>query len=303
MSVKTLLIVDDDPLNIKIINEYLLAIRPVKYELLNANNAQLALTIALEVVPDLILTDWEMPVMNGIELIKALKKDKITKDIPVIMATGIMVNSEDLDVALSSGAIDYIRKPIDEVELIARIRTVLEMSDYTKEINLQKEIYLIAQEELHQFDILQLKNELDSKEQELASSINSHINNENKAFDLKQKLAALKPHLDDNGKRLLHNSLAYLKQQENQISLVELENKFDHIHNSFYQKLEAQCSEITKNDKILTTFMVLGFTPVEIAIIIKKSPNSVNVGFSRIRNKLNIKDNRSLRNFLKTLKS
>jgi hypothetical protein len=93
-----------------------------------------------------------------------------------------------------------------------------------------------------------------------------------------------------------------LKQNENQISLLKLENKFDQIHSRFYRNLESKNNAITKNEKILATFMVLGFMPAEIAIIIKKSANSVNVGFSRLRVKLNQNDNRSLRRLLKALK-
>ena len=280
----------------------MLTVTPVKYEMLNASNARLALKIANSVVPDLIVTDWEMPEMNGIEFINALKKNDLTKDIPVIMATGIMMTSDDLNLALSSGAVDFIRKPIDKIELIARVRTVLELSDFIYEIKLQKEISPNQQQASQENEISALKIQLNDKEQELASSINYHIQNENKANDITEKLKSLKPFLNDQGQGVMRSLLVSLKQNESQISLLELENKFDDIHSRFYRKIESKNDAITKNDKILATFMVLGFMPAEIAIIIEKSANSVNVGFSRLRTKLNQGDNRSLRKFLKTLK-
>ena len=57
----------------------MLTVTPVKYEVLNASNAPLALKIANSVVPDLIITDWEMPEMNGIEAVGKLKSYKYTK--------------------------------------------------------------------------------------------------------------------------------------------------------------------------------------------------------------------------------
>lgn len=280
----------------------MLTVTPVKYEVLNASNAPLALKIANSVVPDLIITDWEMPEMNGIQFIQAVKKNEITSHIPVIMATGIMITSYDLNVALSSGATDFIRKPVDKIELIARVRTVLEMSDYIQKLNQQKEIILKQQQELHEYEIGELKTQLSDKEQELASSINYHIQNENRAGEVTEKMTTLKPYLNEQGQSVLRSLLMDLKQNENQISLLKLENKFDQIHSRFYRNLESKNNAITKNEKILATFMVLGFMPAEIAIIIKKSANSVNVGFSRLRVKLNQNDNRSLRRLLKALK-
>ena len=65
--------------------------------------------------------DWQMPVMDGIEATKQLKLNDTTKDIPVIISTGIMIDSSDLSAALIVGAVDYLRKPFDEIELIARV--------------------------------------------------------------------------------------------------------------------------------------------------------------------------------------
>jgi len=70
-----------------------------------------------------------MPEMDGIEFIKQLKQSTITADIPVIMCTGVMTSSENLNTALNAGAVDYIRKPIDEIELIARTKANLHLAN------------------------------------------------------------------------------------------------------------------------------------------------------------------------------
>ena len=123
-----ILIVDDESSHQLAIMDIIEA-QELDYDLLSAFNGQEALVIALKEQPDLIITDWEMPVMDGIAFIQALKNEKCLSDIPVIMCTGIMTNSENLKVALEVGANDYIRKPIDGLELIARVNANLHLAE------------------------------------------------------------------------------------------------------------------------------------------------------------------------------
>lgn len=138
MSAK-ILIVDDQPDNLDVIVRFIEEDNS-PYELLQALNAEIALRIVEAELPDLIITDWEMPGMNGIELIKQLKNNKTTSDIPVIMCTGVMTSSENLQTALNAGAVDYIRKPIDKIELIARIKSMLQLADSIKKQKKKLEI-------------------------------------------------------------------------------------------------------------------------------------------------------------------
>lgn len=94
-----------------------------KYSFLNAENGEQAYEVATEEVPDLILMDWEMPVMDGIEALKHLKSTDITRDIPVIMITAF----KNLQEAFDAGATDYIHKPIDKVELRVRVKSTLSL--------------------------------------------------------------------------------------------------------------------------------------------------------------------------------
>ena len=70
-----------------------------------------------------------MPGMNGIELIRNIKKDPEIEAIPVIMCTSVMTSSENLSLAMEAGAIDYVRMPIDPIELQARVRTALNLTE------------------------------------------------------------------------------------------------------------------------------------------------------------------------------
>ncbi|MBT3207536.1 MAG: hybrid sensor histidine kinase/response regulator [Bacteroidetes bacterium] len=132
-----ILLVDDNEANLNTVFNIINA-SDEPYDLIQANSGRVACNIAFEEDIDLIIMDWDMPAMTGIEALKILKEDKRTKHIPVIMFTGVMTTSENLMTALDAGAVDYIRKPIDKIELIARIRSMLTLAESFKKIERQK---------------------------------------------------------------------------------------------------------------------------------------------------------------------
>ncbi len=133
MNEHQILIVDDDNQNLQLLYTYLSLI-DTSFNIIKTNRSKKALKLAKSRIPDLIITDWEMPALNGLELLKELKEDKETKDIPVIMLTGIMLASENLKLAFDAGAVDFISKPVRKNELSARVTSVLKLSDSYKEI-------------------------------------------------------------------------------------------------------------------------------------------------------------------------
>ena len=92
------------------------------YEVLLASNGEEATELAEREYPDLILLDVKMPGIDGIEVCKRLKAEPKTQFIPVIMITGYVDNKM---VAIESGADDFVNKPVDLVELAARVRSIL----------------------------------------------------------------------------------------------------------------------------------------------------------------------------------
>src|ERR1035437_7120465 len=95
-------------------------------EVISASNGKSALSIAAQELPDLILLDIMMPEMDGIEVLNILVKDKNTADIPVLMVSA-KSEIEDIEGALNMGAVDYIAKPFNDVELLARMRAALRL--------------------------------------------------------------------------------------------------------------------------------------------------------------------------------
>lgn len=130
---RSILVVDDDPTVVVSIFE-MLQDAFKEYTFLQANSGRTAYNVALSKKPKLIITDWDMPNLNGIELIRLLKSNPETYEIPVIMSTGVMLTSEHLRHALEAGAIDFVRKPIDAIELQARVNAMILMSEYISKI-------------------------------------------------------------------------------------------------------------------------------------------------------------------------
>lgn len=121
MTGKTVLIVDDEAAIREMIA---VALQMAGYRCLEASNAQSAHAIVVDHQPDIILLDWMMPDVSGIELARRLKRETAYADIPIIMLTARSEEDNKIQ-GLEAGADDYITKPFSPRELIARLKAVL----------------------------------------------------------------------------------------------------------------------------------------------------------------------------------
>jgi putative two-component system response regulator len=119
----TILVVDDIPTNIRILERKLLK---ENYTIISANSGKAALEMVEKNEPDLILLDVMMPHMSGFEVCKILKSNPKTKSIPIIFLTA-RVESEAIVTGLNAGAVDYVAKPFNHAELLSRIKTHTEL--------------------------------------------------------------------------------------------------------------------------------------------------------------------------------
>jgi len=124
MGVAKVLIVDDES---SIRDMLRMSLEMHDFECFEASNAQAAHASILDNNPDIVLLDWMMPGTSGIELVRRLKRDSMTQDLPIIMLTA--KTEEDNKVhGLSVGADDYITKPFSLRELVARMNALLRRS-------------------------------------------------------------------------------------------------------------------------------------------------------------------------------
>lgn len=125
---KRILVIDDLPENVFMLQDRL---EHEGYEVLTAYDGRSGIQKAQAELPDLILLDIMMPDINGIEVCRTLVKDSNTSDIPIILVTA-KTGAEDTKEGLDAGAFDYIKKPFNKIELLARVRSALKVSEASK---------------------------------------------------------------------------------------------------------------------------------------------------------------------------
>ena len=115
------LIVDDEPWNLEVLEAYF---EGTGYKIIRASNGEEALSVLGKEPVDLVLLDVMMPGMDGYGVCKKIKHQENTRYIPVVMVTSLGSKSAKI-VATTDGADDFITKPIDKTELLARVKSLI----------------------------------------------------------------------------------------------------------------------------------------------------------------------------------
>ncbi len=125
---KKILVIDDLPENVFMLQDRL---EHEGFEVLTAYDGYTGIDKARNELPDLILLDVMMPDITGLEVCKILVNEPTTKDIPIILVTA-KSGAEDTKEGLEAGAFDYIKKPFNRIELLARVKSALKLSEAHK---------------------------------------------------------------------------------------------------------------------------------------------------------------------------
>ena len=125
---KRILVIDDLPENVFMLQDRL---EHEGFLVFTAYDGKSGIEKAVKELPDLILLDVMMPDITGIEVCKTLVSDEATKGIPIILVTA-KSGAEDTKEGLEAGAFDYIKKPFNRIELLARVHSALKLSDANK---------------------------------------------------------------------------------------------------------------------------------------------------------------------------
>ena len=124
MAPATVLVVDDDPVILKLLE---VNFEMEGFEVVRASDGAMGLERAREVLPDIVILDVMMPRMTGYEVAKALREDDLTARIPIIFVTA-RAQSSDVERGIELGVDDYVTKPFDPLDLIARVNALLARS-------------------------------------------------------------------------------------------------------------------------------------------------------------------------------
>lgn len=286
-----ILVVDDEIENLKVVIEYF---RNEPFRIMYAPNGQAGYEVAIQEHPDIILMDWAMPVMNGIQTTLKIKSTFNLTDIPIVMTTGIMTSSEDLKSALEAGAIDYIRKPFDRVELKARVSSTLRLRRSQQEIqskNSEIERLLIREKEL-------LKSELEQKDRELTTqAMNVHERDQFLESLLEQINATAARYPEELAGAFADIRKVISTQLKVKNSWEHFVTHFESVHPDFFKRLKEEFPRLTGNDLKLSAYVKIGMGNKEIASIMGVEPSSVKSSLRRLKKKIGMEPEGSIRDF------
>ena len=122
-----ILVVDDEPRNVRILQ---IQLNARGYTVYTAADGLQALEVVKEEMPDLILLDINMPKMDGFEVVKQVRANEATEFIPIVMITALRDTRENRIKSIEAGADDFIEKPFDSLEVLARVRSLLRIKHY-----------------------------------------------------------------------------------------------------------------------------------------------------------------------------
>jgi len=261
-----ILVVDDDIIHVKSMVYFL--VKNLDCDVLSATTGSAAISIVKDTVPDLILIDWSMPGMSGIETIIELKNNAVFCDIPVIMMSGIMMTSSHLKSAMQIGAVDFLRKPIDEIELVSRVCNMLRISDMQKQVKQQN---------------LMLQNQLTSN----ISSL-QHFSEQKKAMN--KKLKELKHYFFNGSQQIPEGLFEELDGlfNDTELNWADFQTNFEFIHHDFLKRVKQLYPALTLSELRMCAFIRLNMTNKDIANIICISPESVNTARKRLKRKMEV---------------
>ncbi len=147
---KKILIADDAAVNVKLVSEILKS----RYDIITAYDGSSCMKTASEQKPDLILLDVVMPDMNGYDVCRGLRSDPVTSHIPVIFITS-RKDLDDVVMGFEAGGVDYITKPFNSAELIARVETHLALVSMSDDMRTYSEsLEFISQQLLEKTKLL-----------------------------------------------------------------------------------------------------------------------------------------------------
>lgn len=288
---KTILLVDDDP---DITNAIVTVFEGTNWTFMQARNGKQALEIARVERPDLVITDWEMPGVNGLDLIKALKRDDQTQEIAIIMLTGRMMDSVHLQEALELGANDFIGKPFNEVELKARVDSILCLFEEHHE-------KLIMQRRLAESEKERLRMELAYSKQILTEKMHMQACMGNKINDFISILNQIKKDSVLPVAEYIERQIQVLQAEKKENLEAEYWSYFEQSHPYFFKQLKSRHPGLTGKEQKICALVMLDLSNKHIALFFSNSESTIKTTRKLLRRKLGLTPDVDLSDYLKSL--
>jgi DNA-binding NarL/FixJ family response regulator len=305
-----ILVVDDEPQNIELLEAHLV---PQGYEIVKAANGEEALGKLSDTQIDLILLDVKMPDMDGFEVTRRVRQDNTHRLLPIILVT-VLRETQDRVKGIEAGCDDFISYPVDKMELLARVRSLLKvkayndlMSNYRKE--LESEVTGRTEELKHALENLQqditkrkqAEEALSKSEKELKSKT-ENLEEVNAALNVLLKRVEegrieLEEKISSNIRELVLPYIDRLKKtqlSDHQASYVMvIETNLDNIASSFLYHLKMRYLNLTHRELQVASLVKEGKSTKEIAELLNIAIKTVVFHRNSLRNKLGLKNQKA----------
>lgn len=284
---KRILVVDDDTSCHEIIKTILEELNYVVHTISNPEETMETIRI---MYPDLIILDWCMPQQDGISVLKTIKCHPDYKYIPVILSTGIRCSPSELKIALEEGAVDFLRKPLDEVEVDARVSSIFRtMHEHKKQLDLAVRFKneQLDNEKKHR-NILEA--ELYKKKQEIKLTAVTINQNQNFISNLKDEIANSEIEFAPQQKKYLSRLLNKYVNLSTSADWIFFSQQFTELNAPFYAKINAIAPDITWGELRFCALLKIGLSLKEISVANNSSYDAVKKALYRLRRKLHLKE-------------
>jgi len=317
MNLPKILIVDDRQFDRILYKEYL---GDGNYSFTELDDGENILETISAVGPDLILLDWQMPRVSGLEALKMIKKNQAFKNIPVIIITGLE-DEKVLEEAFDFGSIDFLNKPVTRIELNARVLNAISLQDAIKRLASQTE-ELYSLNTIIKNQKVELEKSLEIKTQRMESDRNdfeSDIDLKNKKLlskeldttklinDIKSIQSLIQScHQDLKSENSESKVLRKLKTIERDIDHLEIHDNgledfketFESIDADFYKNLASINPKLTPNDLKNCAYIKMNLDNYEVAKILNVELKSLQMTRYRLKKKLKLDEKTQLREFI-----
>ncbi|MBI1242122.1 hybrid sensor histidine kinase/response regulator [Umezakia ovalisporum] len=246
----TILVVDDNPTNLEVLAH---ALSLVGYNVRIESQGLNVIKQVYRDIPDLILLDIMLPDINGFEVCQQLKADPLTQSIPIIFMTA-RVDTLDKVKGLSLGAVDYITKPFQKEELLARVRTHVHLSQLNKALEIKNQ------------QLIQLTEELENRVAERTAELSQALEKEKELSELKSRFISMASHefrtplaIISSSSGILQNFTDRLTEQRKQEHLQTIQNTVKHITQILDDVLMINRAEAKKIELNLEPVDIMAF--------------------------------------------
>lgn len=275
----TILIVDDIPKNIELAANIL---QSKNYNITFATSGIAALEKVKSIDFDLILLDVMMPEMDGFEVCKHLKDNPGTREIPVIFLTA-KSETENVVKGFELGAVDYVTKPFSTEELLARVKTHIDIRRKYEEKAMLEQQLLGQSQPVEAGSRELLEKQLEEKNKELGDV--------RLFYELRSQLDKLI--LDKSP--VARMEIRHIKEMISNLFI-------DKSNQEYHKSLKREFPKLTFDDLRLCSYLKQRFLNVEIAEFLETSPEAIYTRKSRLRQKLNLDQDQDINDFLSNYK-